>query len=206
MDRVAQPMTSPDQTPLADRQLVEQALAGDERAYRALVQRYEGRVFQQNFQMVGDWDEADSLTHHTFIRAFRGLKGFDAERKFSNWLLQIARNAALSRLEKKSVTVPIEGSFNADTPETRRYPALQVSALGESPLQALLSQELSDQIRRAMAQLRPQHREALMLDLEGFPHREIAQHMGIPINTVRTYVLRARTKLEELMKEEDGTE
>lgn len=207
MDHGASGMTSPDEVPrLTDQQLVELALKGDQRAYGELVRRYEAKVFRENFQLVGDWDVADSATHETFRRAFRALEGYEAKRRFSAWLLRIAKNVALSRLEKKKLAMlPIEGSLLADTDKAVKYTALQMSDRGESPLQEVMSQERDDQLRRAIARLRPAHREAMLLHVDQVPHQEIARRMGIPINTVRTYISRARHKLKKVLREEGGT-
>ena len=200
-------MTSPNEVPrLTDQQLVELALKGDQRAYGELVRRYEAKVFRENFQLVGDWDVADSATQETFARAFRALEGYESKRRFSAWLLRIAKNVALSRLEKRKLAMlPIEGSLLADTDKAVKYTALQISDRGESPLQGVMSQERDDQLRRAIARLRPAHREALLLHVEAVPHEEIARRMGIPINTVRTYISRARHKLKKTLGEEDRT-
>ena len=58
------------------------------------------------------------------------------------------------------------------------------------------------QIRRAMACLRPRHREAILLHVEQLPHEEIARRMSVPINTVRTYISRGREELKKALREQ----
>ena len=198
-------MTSPNDVPrLTDEQLIVLAVEGDERARSELVRRYQETVFEKNFQLIGDWDDADSLTNQTFDHAFRGLSRYQSRQKFRAWLLRIARNAALERLRtKKSPPLPIEGSLLEDTDQARKYLALQVSAREPNPLEDALLLERAEQIRRALARLRPEHREAVLLHMDQVPHEEIARRMGIPINTVRSHISRAREKLRKALEEEN---
>ena len=70
-----------------------------------------------------------------------------------------------------------------------KLPAIQVPDRKADPLREMLSREADGDLRRALARLRPQYREALMLQAEQLPYREIAEKMGIPINTVGTYII-----------------
>ena len=84
-----------------DRRLVEQALAGSERAYHDLVKRYERPVFSVILRMVRDRALAEDLAQETFLKAFRSLASYDRSRKLSSWLFTIAHNAAIDHLRRK---------------------------------------------------------------------------------------------------------
>lgn len=195
-------MTAAGQTPEPpDQQLVALARQGDERAYGQLVKRYQDKVFRETYQLVRDWDVADSATHDAFSRAYRALDGFESGRSFPAWLKRIARNAALKRLARKKIaTLAIKGSPLADTDQARTYVALQVSTRGESPLDEVLSRERDDEIRRALSQLKPRHREAVLLHVDQVADAEIARRMGVPINTARSYLKRGRDKLMQVLQ------
>ncbi|HXV86212.1 MAG TPA: sigma-70 family RNA polymerase sigma factor [Gemmatimonadales bacterium] len=195
-------MTAPGHAPEpTDQQLVALARSGDERAYGLLVKRHQDKVFRETYQLVGDWDVADSATHDAFTRAYSALDGFESQRSFLAWLKRIARNAALKRLARRKVaTLPIKGSPLADTDQARTYVALQVSSRGASPLDQVVSREQDDRIRRALTQLKPKHREAVLLHVDQVSDAEIARRMGVPVNTARSYLKRGRDKLLKLLE------
>jgi RNA polymerase sigma-70 factor (ECF subfamily) len=186
-----------------DQQLVQLALEDDQRAYDELVRRYRRQIFWTVFQMVGDWDLADSATHETFIRAFKALMRYKPELKFAAWLDRIARNTALSRVhQKKLATLGIEGSSIVDTDEAITYTALQVPSRDHGPLEQVLTGEQDSEFDRAMARLKPLHRELLLLAAEKVPHEEIARRMQLRVGTVNVYINRARDKLKKALKAE----
>jgi RNA polymerase sigma factor (sigma-70 family) len=189
---------------LTDQQLVALALQDDERAFAELVDRYRAKVFSVVSRILGESDTADSAAHEAFIRAFRSLVRYKPEYSFSGWLARIARNAAIDRVQKRKVDkLAIEGSACADTDEflDPRLIALQVPAESASPLQRVLSKEKVEQFRHALTYLKPRHREAILLHLEQLSDQEVADRMGVPVNTVRSYLKRGKDHLTKIMLE-----
>ena len=136
-----------------DRQLVEEALAGSQRAYHALVKRYERPVFSVILRMVRDRPLAEDLAQETFVKAFRSLASYDPNRKLSSWLFTIAHNAAIDHLRKKRLrTVPLEASGDEWAPvDVAAAPA------AESPERVALRGDLM----RAFAVMRVAFTESL---------------------------------------------
>src|SRR2546426_1426053 len=92
-----------------DVDLVNGALAGSERAFRELVQRYERPVFSVILRVVRDPSRAEELAQDTFVKAFLKLDTYAPERKFSSWLLAIAHHAAIDEVRRGNVrTTPLE--------------------------------------------------------------------------------------------------
>src|SRR2546428_14098658 len=86
-----------------DVDLVNGALAGSERAFRELVQRYERPVFSVILRVVRDPSRAEELAQDTFVKAFLKLDTYAPERKFSSWLLAIAHHAAIDEVRRGNV-------------------------------------------------------------------------------------------------------
>ena len=85
------------------------------------------------------------------------------------------------------------------------FQAIQLAAQEPDALRRALLREQSSDLDRAMARLRPEYQEAILQHLHDVPHQEIARRMGVPVNTVRTYLSRGRKELKELLAEEQET-
>src|SRR5213592_662858 len=109
-----------------DVDLVNGALAGSERAFRELVQRYERSVFSVILRVVRDPSRAEELAQDTFVKAFLKLDTYAPERKFSSWLLAIAHHAAIDEVRRANVrTTPLEEAVHHLRPEYAEVIALR---------------------------------------------------------------------------------
>jgi RNA polymerase sigma-70 factor (ECF subfamily) len=193
-----------DQTALAslsDQEVVLQAREGLEAAYRELIRRYERPIFSLIYRMVRDRALAEDLSQETFIKALNAIDSYRPEYKFSSWIFKIANNAAIDQIRRRELdTLSLDGSPHATTLDEIEATALQVSARGLSPLEALESSELGGQIEQAIGRLRPEYRSCILLrHVEGLAYEEIAELMNLPLGTVKTYIHRARNELRDLL-------
>jgi len=182
-----------------DRDLAERAAQGGEPAFRELLARYERPVFSLVYRMVRDRTLAEDLAQEAFIRAFNAIDGYDPAYKFSNWIFKIAHNHTIDHLRRRRLdTVSIDGSPHALTPRDEERTALVLRSTEETPAAYVEHKELGGQIERAIGELRPEYRTAILLrHVEGCAYEEIAEVMGIPLGTVKTYLHRARAELKE---------
>jgi RNA polymerase sigma-70 factor (ECF subfamily) len=169
----------------ADAELVRLAQDGDERAFQALVVKYQRRIARHVARYVRRASDVEDVVQDAFIRAYRGLASFRGEASFYSWLYRIATNAAFSFLKKAA------GEVEADERSDEGFePGVSDE---QSPERILLARQIGDAVERAMARLQPELAEALVLfEVEGKSYREIAQMLGTPIGTVRTRIFRAR--------------
>lgn len=181
-----------------DRQLVEQALAGSQRACYALVERYERPVFSIILRMVRDRALAEDLAQETFVKAFRSLASYDRRRKLSSWLFTIAHNTTIDHLRRKRLaTVPLEVEGDEMSPVDRA-----AAPAAEGPERVALRADLLRAFEAALTELRPDHAEVLVLRFqEGMAYDEIAEIMGLPLGTVKTHLHRARKALAARLQE-----
>jgi RNA polymerase sigma-70 factor (ECF subfamily) len=168
-----------------DAQLVRLAQGGDERAFQALVVKYQRRIARHVARYVRRASDVEDVVQETFIRAFRGLGSFRGDSSFYSWLYRIATNAAFSFLKKTA------GEVEADERDDEGFePGVSDE---QTPERVLLARQIGDAVERAMARLQPELAEALVLfEVEGKSYKEIAQMLGTPIGTVRTRIFRAR--------------
>jgi RNA polymerase sigma-70 factor (ECF subfamily) len=186
---------------LSDQEVVLKARGGLEAAYRELIRRYERPVFSLIFRMVRDRALAEDLSQETFIKALNAIDSYRPEFKFSSWIFKIANNAAIDQIRRREIdTLSLDGSPHATSQEEIEATSLQVSAKGQSPLEALESRELGGLIELAIGKLRPEYRSCILLrHVEGLAYEEIAELLELPLGTVKTYIHRARNELRDLL-------
>src|SRR5882672_7060560 len=91
--------------PLADKQLVELALDGDQRAFRELFDRYRDVVIKAIDRIIGPRETVSDLMQETFEKAFAQLKTYQTDRPFSPWLYAIARRSAIDWRKKRGIVI-----------------------------------------------------------------------------------------------------
>jgi len=182
-----------------DQEIVVLAREGREAAYRELIRRYERPVFSLVLRMVRNRQLAEDLAQETFIKALNAIASYRPEFKFSSWIFKIANNAAIDHLRRKDLeTLSLDGSPSATTADEIEATVLQVGDRGATPLAALEARELGATIEQAIGQLRPEYRSCILLrHVEGLAYEEIAELLGLPLGTVKTYIHRARHELRD---------
>lgn len=186
---------------LTDQEVVARAREGRETAFRELIGRYERPVFSLIYRLVRDRERAEDLSQDTFIKVLNALNRYDPSYKFSSWIFKIAHNTALDHLRKKEpATLSLEGSPHAETAAEAEASSISVSSDDPSPEDYAANRELSGVLEEAVGRLRPEYKTAIVLcHMEGRPYEEIAEIMGVPLGTVKTYIHRARHELRDLL-------
>jgi RNA polymerase sigma-70 factor (ECF subfamily) len=186
---------------LVDQEVVRLAALGHEAAYRELIRRYERPVFSLIYRMVRDRELAEDLAQETFIKVLNAIDSYRPEYKFSSWIFKIANNAAIDQLRRRSLdTLSLDGSPHAESAEAIEATTLQIGDDSESQLDEVANRELGAMIEEAIATLRPEYRNCILLrHVEGRPYEEIAEILDLPLGTVKTYIHRARNELRILL-------
>jgi len=182
----------------SDEALAEAAKHGSEEAFRELVERFHRPVYALLVRMVRQPELAEDLAQETFLKAWKALARFDAERKFSSWVFKIAHNTALDVLRRGELeTVSLDAPFSADDDP----PDLPADLAAENPLLRTLARESGRALERAVARLRPAYRGILLLRFaQEMTYDEIAEVLGVPLGTVKIHLFRARAELLREMR------
>jgi len=183
---------------LTDQEIVALARQGREAAYRELIGRYQRPVFSLIYRLVRDREKAEDLAQETFIKVLNAIDRYDPSYKFSSWIFKIAHNTSLDHLRKKEPeTLSLDGSPHAETQADIEASTVTAVSTEETPEDYAASRELGGILETAVARLRPEYRTAVILcHVEGRPYEEIAEIMGVPLGTVKTYIHRARNELK----------
>ena len=188
-----------------DRTLVKAAQAGDARAFRALVERYQRRVVQLALAMTKDADEAMDIAQETFVRVHRYLPSFKGDSSFFTWTYRIAMNLCLDAQRRKGrlERVDVEQRDEAEIEAAMDPP----SAALAGPQRQALNAELRDRIEEALASLSDNHRAILLLrEVEGLSYEDLAKVLGIRKGTVMSRLFHARLKMQNKLREYLGEE
>ena len=167
----------------SDAYLVRKAQAGDNQAFGVLVSRYMRAAYAVSFSVTGRHDDAEDAAQEAFMVALARLDDLRTPDRFAGWLLTIVRNRARNLVRREVLR-------DTDVlPET-------AAARGRTPEKATEHAELQERLGTALRRLPEVQREIVLLhDLEGWRHREIAEHLGIPSGTVRSHLHFARKSL-----------
>src|SRR5437899_3923544 len=191
--------TGPGEDSPDDTSLVRDARRGDAQAFRALVERYQRRVYQLALGMVRDPDEAMDITQETFVRVHRYLPSFKGDSSFFTWTYRIATNLCLDSARRRGRSERVEIDESDAEIEAHMDPP---SAALAGPQKAALNAELKSKIDEALAGLSENHRAILLLrEVEGLSYEELARTLGIRKGTVMSRLFHARLKMQRKLRE-----
>jgi RNA polymerase sigma-70 factor (ECF subfamily) len=177
--------------------LIWRIVAGETQLFHELIRPYEKLVYVTILTMVKNEAEAEDGAQETMINAFRHLKSFRGEAKFSTWLVTIATNEGRKRLRKVKVAAETPLEIPTDENEGDFTPAV-LTDWREIPLEALERKELRKKLREAVELLPEKYREVLVLrDIEGLNQEETAAALGINVTLVKVRLHRARMMLQK---------
>jgi RNA polymerase sigma-70 factor, ECF subfamily len=163
-----------------DRDLARACLTGDAEALSAFVRRYQSVVFGLCYRMLGQREDAEDVVQEVFLRAFRGLAGWDQTRPIRPWLLTIAANRCRTWLVQRARRAPATdflAGIADDDPAPGRF-------------------DLAEELQLALAELREGYRMCFILyHVHELELAEIAEIVDRPEGTIKTWLHRARKEL-----------
>jgi RNA polymerase sigma-70 factor (ECF subfamily) len=184
-----------------DLALVERARQGDPAAFRALVVRYQRKVYAVALGIVKDADLAWDVSQEVFVRVHRGLDGFKAESSFFTWLFRIATHVAIDNVRKERLSQRDEVDDVLESDLEDGGEGILATGLGNDPSATLLRRELAAKMEAALATLPEKHRIILVLrEVEGLSYEELAERLGIHKGTVMSRLFHARRKMQAALR------
>jgi RNA polymerase sigma-70 factor, ECF subfamily len=177
-----------------DAQLIDQALAGHSEAFGQLVLKYQDRLYNTVFHVVGHAEDARDVVQEALVQAFLKLDSFKHRSAFYTWLYRIAFNAAITQRRRRRPAASVD--------QIRETSNMEPVDCGEGPGESLERREQCGRVREAIARLAEEHRAVLVLrEIEGCDYESIAEILDLPIGTVRSRLHRARLQLKEELAE-----
>jgi RNA polymerase sigma-70 factor, ECF subfamily len=204
-------------TPGHERQLLDAARSGDERAFAALVEGYRGELHTHCYRMLGSVHDAEDALQETMLRAWRGLPRFEGRSSLRSWLYTIATNTCLNAIARRPKRVlPIDYGPAVDPHVPPGEPVVESVWLEPYPDEMLgledgyagpeASYERRESVElafvAALQHLPPNQRAVLILrEVLGFSAKEVADTVDTTVASVNSALQRARAAVEERVGE-----
>ena len=174
---------------MTDDELMVRGGAGDDEAFRALVERWQGRLLGFLTRSLGSRVEAEDLAQETFVKVFQGAADYQQEGRFASWLFKIAGNLLRSRIRWRKIVRFI--SFDPTEHDVAEAPR------GE---QELRQRELREALAKALDRLPKRQQAAFVLRYDAqLSQAEIAAQLQTTVSAVETLLHRAKLALRERM-------
>ena len=179
-------------------------LAGEERAFSELVERYQTRLLNFIYRTIGDRDRAEDLVQEVFIRVYRHLHRFDRSKKFSTWAYTIASNLAKNELRNRSRNPLVLFQTLRGNGEDEERP-VEFEDTTSRPDDLYRKRHLRELVEDTVAKLPEHHRQVFVLrELEGKSYEEIAEITDCNLGTVKSRLNRARTAFAAIIEPHIG--
>ena len=181
-----------------DEELVARSIGGDLDSFNQLVLRWERPIYALAFRVIGREEEARDVVQETFLRAFRGIKNFRGQAKFSSWVYRIALNLCRDwiRRERRAPIQSAPEGIDLIEMAAEQGPAESIETL-------VARNDMSKAVAAAMALLPEEQRTAIILkEYHGMTFQEIADQQGCPLSTVKTRLYQGLTVLRRRLHEQ----
>ena len=175
---------------------------GDVDAFRPLVEKHQKRMVNIAYRMMGDYDAACEVVQDAFFQAYKAIRKFRGEARFSTWLCRIVINLSKNRIKQMKTRLEREGvSLNAPIETEEGEVPHDPPAEDPSALEQMERKEVQTAVQVCISALDDDYREVLVLrDIQGFSYDEIGEILKIPGGTVKSRLFRARDSLKEGLK------
>lgn len=181
--------------PPADSELVKRAQHGDNQAFEELVRRYEQKIYNTAFRMLGNHEEAKDAMQDAFLRAYRFLKKFKGDSSFYTWLYRITTNVCLTRLKQRQNKEAKTESLDAPITEGEDL-QWEIPDYKYNPELLYERQQMQKALQDAINELPSDYRSVVILrDLQGLSNKEVSKALRLSVASVKSRLHRGRVFL-----------
>lgn len=179
-----------------DYRLVKKALAGDQKAYSELMDKYRDSIYYMLLRMVNNKDDAEDLTIEAFSKAFKNLEQYTPDFAFSTWLFKIATNNCIDFIRRKKKT-----NFPLDSNEDEDKLGMFVKSDTLDPEESMINIQKLKIMRSVIKKLKPSYQDLIEMHyFKELSYEEISEKLELPLGTIKAQLFRARELLYEILK------
>ena len=174
------------------KRLIEQCREDNDKAQESLYRHYYAYAMGLGLRYAYTKEEAVEVVNDSFLKAFAALKNFDTNLSFKPWFRRIVINTAIDHYRSEKKHIEIQGDIEED--------------MVPGNYEDIISKLTADDILNLLNRL-PEYQRLIfnLYEIEGYSHAEVAELLGIPVSTSRTYLTRAKVKLRILFTQTFGS-
>jgi RNA polymerase sigma factor (sigma-70 family) len=175
--------------PVVAPELVRNAQAGDREALITLLREIETHVYRTAYYILGNEQDAMDASQEALIRIYSKINSYEEKALFKTWVQRIVTNICIDKFRKTKPTISIDEH--------------EMSFISQQNVEdVIMDGYLAKDIREAIDKLPENHRSVVVLRyLQDFSYHEIAESLNLPLNTVKSYLFRARQQLQTLLQD-----
>jgi len=183
---------------LEDDKFVKRAIEGDQEAFKDLMDKYQKPLYFHVLKMVKNHEQVEDLVQEAFMKAFRNLNSYNTNYAFSTWLYRITTNHTIDYLRKKKLK-----TTSIDQPVKTRDGEMEIQISDDAETDRdIIRKERKAIIHNAINDLPDKYRKVIeMRHLQELSYQEIADHLDLPLGTVKAHIFRAREMLYKELKD-----
>ena len=182
-----------------EERVIQQAMDGDERAFRILFEAYQHPIFNFIFRMLGHAEDAADATQEVFFKVYKKFSTLRDAKYFSTWLFSIAKNEAITTA-RRSKSKP---QRSVDEFKDKVVPGKMSTKETLDPEEMFLHEEFADIFQQVLMEIPEIYRVTFVLGvLEGLAYEEVAQILSCSIGNVKSRVFRARDHIAKRLEKE----
>lgn len=171
---------------------------GEDELFYELIQPYERRLYAAAFSILRNEEDAEDTVQEAVLKAFKHIRQFREEARFSTWLIQITINEARMRRRKAHANIMEPIADRRD--EEDNYVPREFADWREIPSEVLERKEVRQKLAEALGEIGQIYREVFVLrDMQHLSIEETSKALGISNASVKTRLLRARLMLRDLL-------
>jgi RNA polymerase sigma-70 factor (ECF subfamily) len=190
-ERTERGPVQPPQRTTPDEEIVDRVCGGEKQLFEVLMRRHNQAVYRAARAIVRDPGEAEDVMQDAYVRAYEHLQEFQGRARFSTWLTRIAVNEALARVRRRK---------RFDSLESHEERQSMATEPGPGPEQETSDREMRSVLETAVDKLPDEFRTVFVLRaVEGMSGTDVASCLGIPEDTVKTRLHRARGRLQQML-------
>lgn len=172
-----------------DKELVIKVKAGDFLAYEELVKRYEFKLIRYIHNWTRDDGLAEEVVQDALFKLYKNINKVDEAQGFAGYLYKIARNELMSRFRKEKMVLPLIEEYVGDN--------------GEHLYEDIDRKDTQKKVKKALGEIKDKHRKILELYFfEELSYKRIGELLGVPLNTIKTNLRRAKAAMLNKLKNE----
>lgn len=183
---------------LEDDKFVKKAIKGDQDAYKQIMDKYQKPLYFHVLKMVRNHEQVEDLVQEAFMKAFNNLNSYNTNYAFSTWLYRITTNHTIDYLRKRKLN-----TTSINDPVKTRDGEMEIQIRDEAETDRnIIRKERKQIIHQAINDLPKKYRKVIeMRHLQELSYQEIAEHLDLPLGTVKAHIFRAREMLYKELKD-----